>query len=81
MTTTTIGIIIIVGLVLAAAAFLRWHTVPLGIAHRIRRRADIPSPAAVPARPRRNSTPRGRRAKPVSGARTAWLFPGHARHW
>ena len=39
MTTTTIGIIIIVGLVLAAAAFLRWHTVPLGIAHRIRRRA------------------------------------------
>jgi len=39
MTTTTIGIIIIVGLVLAAAAFLRWHPVPLEIAHRIRRRA------------------------------------------
>jgi hypothetical protein len=39
MTTTTIGIIIIVGLVLTAAVFLRWHTVPLEIAHRIRRRA------------------------------------------
>ena len=39
MTTTTIGIIIVVGLVLVAAAFLRWHTVPLEIAHWIRRRA------------------------------------------
>jgi hypothetical protein len=39
MTTTTIGIIIIVGLVLAAAVFLRWHTVPLEIAYWIRRRA------------------------------------------
>ena len=38
MTTTTIGVIIIAGLVLAAAAFLRWHTVLLEIAHRIRRR-------------------------------------------
>jgi hypothetical protein len=39
MTTTIIGIILIVGLVLTAAVFLRWHTVPLEIAHRIRRRA------------------------------------------
>jgi hypothetical protein len=38
MTTTTIGVIIIVGLVLAAAAFLRWHTAPVEIAHGIRRR-------------------------------------------
>jgi len=43
MTTTTIGIVIIVGLVLAAAAFVRWHTVPLQIAHRIRRAGQVPA--------------------------------------
>ena len=39
MTTTTISVIIVFGLLLAAAAFLRWHTVPVRIASWARRRA------------------------------------------
>jgi small-conductance mechanosensitive channel len=38
MTTTTISVIIVIGLLLAAAAFLRWHTVPVRIASWARRR-------------------------------------------
>ena len=40
MTTTTIGIIIIVGLVLLAGAFLRWATVPVKAGYWVGRRAE-----------------------------------------
>ena len=39
MTTTTISVLIVIGLLLAAAAFLRWYTVPVRIAYLVRRRA------------------------------------------